>query len=149
MVLRRSGLRWFLTGAAVVFALLFVAAITADQSHENSAALVLGTRIFAAVAAAVSAGAAVRIFRQGIFADTTGVMVRNVFRTYRLRWPDIDHFEQPPPYGRRWNAGLRICLKNGAVVPAQLYARGPFSKSSFAAAEVNALNDLHRKSLPH
>jgi hypothetical protein len=64
----------------------------------------------------------IRIARTGIFAGPEQVIVRNYFRTYRVGWAEITGFELPRYRPRRQN-GLGICLTEGAMIRATLYAR--------------------------
>lgn len=89
----------------------------------------------------------VRIARTGIFAGPEQVIVRNYFRTYRVGWAEITGFDPPRYRGRRQN-GLGICLTDGAMIRATLYARGAADRGTAARTVIQELERLRSQRVP-
>jgi hypothetical protein len=91
----------------------------------------------------------VRVARLGMFAGPEQLVVRDYFRTYRIRWTEIASFEPPPPYETLRKAGLRIRLVDGHVISATLYARNGLDTGSRATLDaVQKLNRLLAERAP-
>ncbi len=78
----------------------------------------------------------VRVARLGLFAEPSQLMVRDIFRTYKISWSEIAGFEVPPPHGTWRKTGIRIRLLDGRVISATLYTRGSLERTSLAARRV-------------
>jgi hypothetical protein len=72
-------------------------------------------------------------------------LVRNILRTYRIAWTDIQRIDPPPPYGRFRNAGIVIDLNDGRRMYANLYSRGPISRNTFGDDVVGQLRELQTR----
>jgi len=102
-------------------------------------------RLIVAPLAVLALWITVGVFRQGIWSRSDGIVVRNVFRSYRASWSDVQDIERPPSYGKMGKAGLQVVLANGERISAALFAAGPFSRETHADAVVEALrSDLQR-----
>jgi len=88
---------------------------------------------------------AIRIANLGIFAGPDQLVVRDYFRTYRIRWEQISGFEKPPPYGTLRKAGLRIHLSDGRVISATLYGRSGADSGHAASVAVEKLEQLRQQ----
>lgn len=149
---RRSFSRWWLFGCTSVFALVGLSGIP-ESSHEGGyydtdSAFVVGSRLFYGTMALVSIFLMIRIARMGIFADDTGLTIRNVFRTHRVEWGEVLGFERPATYGRMRRAGLKVMLRDRPPVYVVLYSAGPFNKAGFADETIARLESLrlaHRR----
>jgi hypothetical protein len=85
---------------------------------------------------------AIRIANLGIFAGPDRLVVRDYFRTYRIRWEEISGFEKPPPHGTFRKSGLRIHLSDGRVISATLYERTGGDSGHAASVAVEELEQL-------
>jgi hypothetical protein len=83
-----------------------------------------------------------RVLRQGIFVDSSGLLVRNVFRVQRVAWSDVKGFEGPARYGRIKDAGIQIELNDGRTMYANLFSLGPFHRSSHFDNILRQLREL-------
>jgi hypothetical protein len=88
---------------------------------------------------------AIRIANLGIFAGPDRLVVRDYFRTYRIRWEEISGFEKPPPHGTFRKSGLRIHLSDGRVISATLYERTGGDSGHAASVAVEELEQLRRQ----
>lgn len=143
---RRSFNRWWLFGCTSVFALIGLAMIP-ESSHEGGyydtdSAFVVGSRVFYGTMAVVSIILMIRIARMGIFADQTGLTIRNVIKTHRVEWSEVVGFERPAAYGRVRRAGLKVMIRNRPPIYAALYSAGPFNKACFADETIARLEAL-------
>jgi len=82
------------------------------------------------------------IFRIGVFPSSDGVLVRNVVRSRRLAWDEIDRFD----WGRRGNYPVGgVYLKDGEFIPATALSP-PFElKHGTARAVPRALAGLNHE----
>ena len=88
---------------------------------------------------------AIRIANLGIFAGPDQLVVRDYFRTYRIRWEEISSFERPPPYGTLRKSGLRIHLSDGRVISATLYEQTRMDSGQAASVALEKLEQLRRQ----
>ena len=88
---------------------------------------------------------AIRIANLGIFAGPDQLVVRDYFRTYRIRWEKISGFEKPPPYGTLRKSGLRIHLSDGRVISATLYEESGTHSRRAANAALEKLEQLRQQ----
>jgi Bacterial PH domain len=102
----------------------------------------IGQRLFNGPLLLVTLWILIGIVRQGVFVEQDGLRVRNIFRTYRLDWDDIDRIDPPRKYGVLRNTGIQFSLRDGHNVSAALYAAGPLNRSTFADETVNDLRHL-------
>ena len=79
-----------------------------------------------------------RILRLAIVVEAYQLIVRNVFRTYRIHGSAIDHFELPSAYGRLWKAGLPVLLKSGRTISASAFAVTPVDTDDGLGLRVTA-----------
>jgi hypothetical protein len=98
-------------------------------------------KVFSAVGLLACAIWGIRIAMTGIFAGPEQVIVRNYFRTYRVGWAEITGFDPPRYLARRQN-GLGICLTDGAMIRATLYARGAGDSGTAASKAIQELERL-------
>lgn len=143
---RRTFSRWWLFGCTSVFALIGLSGIP-ESSHQGGyydtdSAFVIGSRVFYGTMAVVSIFLMIRIARMGIFADHTGLTIRNVFKTHRVEWSEVVGFERPATYGRMRRAGLKVMIRNRPPIYAALYSAGPFNKAGFADETIARLESL-------
>jgi hypothetical protein len=141
---RRTPVRLWLTAMASGFLLIAVSMLfSAGPDGTDSPTLL--QQLIVAPFAGLMLWITVGVFRQGVWSDPHGISVRNVFRSYRASWAEVEAIERPPPYGKMGNAGLQIVLKSGERISAALYGAGPFSRPTHADAVVEALrSDLER-----
>ena len=102
------GLRLVGAGAIVFLGLLF---FFKSASPFDSTAVRIGGLLVAVIAA-------VRTFRLGIRANQSEIVVRNFFRTHRLRWEDVRQIGIGAGWMGRRTTNLILVAKNGSVVPA-------------------------------
>ena len=76
----------------------------------------------------------------GIFAGPEQVIVRNYFRTYRVGWAEIPGFD-PPHY-------VGICLTDGAMIRATLFALGRGDRGIAASQVIQELEWLRGQRTP-
>ena len=88
---------------------------------------------------------AIRAARAAIFAGADHLVVRDVYRTYRIGWQEIARFEAPPRWGTWRKIGLRIHLRNGQVIAVIAYARGLLDTGRPEEAAVLELEQLRRQ----
>jgi hypothetical protein len=81
-----------------------------------------------------------RVARLAVVVDRDVLMVRNVFWTYRVPRSNISAVEPPPPYGRRWMAGLQVYRRTGRTVSASAFVRTPADLGRSAASPAQALS---------
>jgi hypothetical protein len=126
----------FLTGA--VPGLVFLSGVLVNSTHSwekaTSGAAVLAFAVVGVCGA-----------RLGIFASSGELVVRDYFRTYRIRWPEIAFFEMPPRYGTRRKTGLRIHLTDGRLISATLYGRNVLGSGRAACNVIRELDKLRRQ----
>ena len=137
-----------MTGCIGGFFLIGLALVTADfedSYYGPDSGFVLGYRIVWSVLAVIVFIIMIRWFRMGILATPSRLIVRNVFKTFRIPWADITGFERPASYGLWRNAGLQIRLQDGSTRYAALYAAGPFNRPTFAEGVLDELRQLHER----
>lgn len=145
----RTGARlWGVACASAMFLVGIANATSTSEDWEDSyygsdSGFAIGSRIFYGAIALSSAFVIVRWFRSGIFATRSGLIVRNLFKTFRISWDEVAGFRRPARYGRMRNAGLGICLRDGSTRFSSLYAAGPFNKESFADEVLERLSEIH------
>jgi hypothetical protein len=120
-----------------VFFLVSVSVLSVDSN--------LGQRLFYVPMAVVSAWTTIGVLRQGIFTDRTGVIVRNVFRTYEAQWGDIHSIKAPASYGGLRNSGLQFLLRDGGFINAALFSAGPLNRAGFADEVLQELRAEHER----
>jgi Bacterial PH domain len=124
---------------SVLPGLIFLSGVLVNTTHGWE-------KIANGVVVVAFAALGVRTARLGIVACPEHLVVRDYFRTYRVRWTQIAGFELPPPYGRWRKAGLRIRLLDGQLISATLYARNLFDTGRRPARDiVRELNRLLRQ----
>jgi hypothetical protein len=113
--------RWFLASlAAVAGFTCWGGTLTSDSGAPPR----LAQQVFCWVGAAAFVALAARTARLAVIVGDSAVVVRNVFRSYRLPWPEIASVAGPPPYGTRWRAGVQLRLRDGRTVSASAFVRG-------------------------
>jgi hypothetical protein len=102
------GLRLGVASVAVFLGLLFFFA----SASPFDSTVVRGVGLL------VGAIAAIRAFRLRIRADRSEIVVRNFFRTHRLRWEDLRQIGIGAGWSGRGTTNLILVAKSGRVVPA-------------------------------
>ena len=96
------------------------------------------------IAVTVAAGAiwvGVRMARMSIVADRNGVVVRNLRRTHRLTWDDVNRFRGSSPTSSVSSAPT-IVLANGGVIKVLAASRSalePRNRFDYLAVQLNEL----------
>lgn len=115
---KRSAHRWFLVACIGGFGLIGLVDIPASAYeggyYASDSAFVIASRTFSALVAIGSLFFGIRVARMGVFADETGLTVRNVLRTQRALWGEIAGFGPPGAYGSLRRTGLKIVLRDRA-----------------------------------
>ncbi len=141
MAFRRTPVRLFLilllsVGPGVIFLAGAGSPTTHGWEKVASATVVLAFAILG-----------IRIAMTGIFAGPEQVIVRNYFRTYRVGWAEIPGFD-PPHYVGRGQNGLGICLTDGAMIRATLFALGRGDRGIAASQVIQELEWLRGQRTP-
>lgn len=136
MSFKRSAHRWFLVACIGGFGLIGLVDIPASAYeggyYASDSAFVIASRTFSALVAIGSLFFGIRVARMGIFADETGLTVRNVLRTQRALWGEIAGFGPPGAYGSLRRTGLKIVLRDRPAIFATLYSPGALNRPGFA-----------------
>jgi hypothetical protein len=136
---RRSWARWLMVlFTSVAPGLIFLSGVLVNSTHGWE-------KIANGAAVLAFAVLGVRTARLGIFAWPERLVVRDFFRTYQIRWPEIASFEMPAPYGTWRKSGLRIHLIDGRVISATLYGRGQLDTGRAVRTVVQELDRLRRQ----
>lgn len=144
---RRTFNRLWVTCCIAAFPLIFLSGLITGWSNPGGRVSPGGGAVLAFLTLAglwVTVGWA----RQGIFTDSEGITVRNLFKTYRVRWDEIVGIEPPPTYGGMRNSGLLIRLSNGREVRAALYSAGPYNRPGWADPVVHELREQFARHRP-
>lgn len=83
----------------------------------------------------------VRVSRLAVILDARGVLVRNVFRDYRLAWEDIAAVRPPAEYGAWRDTGVCIERKDGGYVSASAFSLGPLDDDELGQPLVRAIRE--------
>jgi hypothetical protein len=70
--------------------------------------------------------------------------VRDFFRAYEIRWPEIARFEMPRTGALR-KAGLRIHLIDGRLISATIYGRRQLNTHDAARQTIQELGQLREQ----
>ncbi|MER7901436.1 PH domain-containing protein [Streptomyces sp. NPDC096046] len=98
-------------------------------------------RTVCTVAALVGVVLAVRIARLAIVTTPDHLLVRNLFRSYKVPWAQISSIDRPRLHGATRKTGIVINRTDGSSLSATAYVRGPHNRESFAES---VTNDLQR-----
>jgi hypothetical protein len=135
-VVYRRRARWVLVGLAGVMLLVALSGTIASDADAGPGAL---QQIVCGLSAASLAVLMVRISRLAVVVTPEHVQVRNLFRSYRLRWGDVEEVEEPPLYGAWRRAGLRFHVKGGRIISATAFTRGLIDSRSVGSEVVVAI----------
>lgn len=97
---------------AALFGIAFLVVVVLNAVAARKSALSTIPLILVCLGAVVC----LRIFRTALVADQRGVMIRNYFRTYRLRWSDIADFRLDPPATRLEGWELSVVTASGKEI---------------------------------
>lgn len=137
----------FVTGCFLLIGVATAATEDKDSYYEPDSAFIIGSRIGYGIVALISFVLLVRIVRLGIFVNEDGVLVRNLFRTPFVAWPEIARFGRPAGYGLWRKTGLTVVRIDGTAVYAWLYSPGPFNGPNFARSVIEELESLRPQNL--
>ncbi len=90
-----------------------IAAITSSKASEIP---------FAAFMAIFGAAFIYRFVGVWIVADESGLLIRNLYRTWRFRWDEVDDFRLGRPMAMPFGQVIHVLLRNGEVVTADVTA---------------------------
>lgn len=105
----------YVVALSVVPGVIFLSGVMVTSTHGLEKA---GNGV--AVLVCVALG--IRLAGLGVVADDDRIVVRNIFRTHRIRWPEITRFEEEQQVFLR--KGPRIHLIDGRFVAVTIYAKG-------------------------
>jgi hypothetical protein len=128
--------RWILVGLAGVMLLVVLSGIVAGDTDAGPSLL---QQIVCAVSAAILVVVMIQISRLAVVLTPEHVQVRNLFRSYRLRWGDIEAVEEPTLYGTWRQAGLRLRATGGHLISATAFTRGLIDSPNVGAEVVAAI----------
>jgi FtsH-binding integral membrane protein len=139
---RRNGVRLFLTACGALGFLCTVGSVVSTFDTSNH----LGSlrpvwQVLSVAFVVLVAWFTIGVFRQGIWTDSVGVTVQNIFRRYNLAWDQIATIEAPLPYPALRNSGIGFRLQDGGRVNAALYAAGALNRPAFATTVIGELQD--------
>lgn len=97
----------------------------------------LGSRT---VGAAIAVVFAVRLTAMKCVADTSGLFVRNAFRTRHLRWDEVATFTIGPVHGLGIE-GVHTVLRNGQDIAIDTTARRPSSQRPWMEQQAQRLRE--------
>lgn len=83
---------------------------------------------------------AFRWWRAAIVVSPGKVTIRGLLRSRTLDVQSVARFVAPAPYGRLWHTGMRICLINGKVRRAGVFAPTPIDGGVVGSEEAAELN---------
>ncbi|MER5213108.1 PH domain-containing protein [Streptomyces sp. NPDC002838] len=98
-------------------------------------------RTVCTVAALAGVALSVRVARLAIIVKPDHLLVRNIFRTYKVPWEQITSIDPPKRYGATRKTGIVISRTDGSALSATAYVRGPHNREQFAES---VANDLQR-----
>lgn len=101
--------RAYVVGFAVLWCGLLGAAVVAGAVAGSPAA------VLPLLMLAFGAGLTYRLFRVGVLADESGLMVRNYFGTRRYRWSDAEDFRIGKPTNLPFGNAIFVQLRDGGV----------------------------------
>lgn len=133
---RRS--RWLLVLWASLAALVALSGLFVSDDPEASPSSL--QRLICAVILVALVLVALRTARLAVIVDDeAGLVIRNIFRTYRLGWDEVSAVAEPPPYGTWGRGGVRVKLKDGRLLSATAFVKGPFDPQSVGQRLVTEL----------
>lgn len=149
---RRTWVRVFVALCFSVFFLIGLGGVLQSDTdfereslYASDSAGAYALRAFAGVIGIAGLLAMIGWLRMGIVARRSGLTIRNLVRTQRIPWNEIERFEPPESYGTWRDTGLQVHLHDGNVVFAFLYSPGPFSRPTFADDVIDQLEGLRRQ----
>ena len=87
-----------------------------------------------------------RILRQAVIANEEGLLVRNIYRTSRYRWHEVEGFRTGRPSFQPFGKQIHVLLRNGEIVPIDVSIR--FWRFSGGEAKVQEMLTRLRAWLP-
>lgn len=100
---------------------------------------VAGPRV-AGVVTAIGLLMAFRWWRAAIVVAPGSVTIRGLLYSRQFDVNSVARFEPPAPYGRLWHTGMRVCLSDGRVRRAGVFAATPIDGAAVGSEEAAELN---------
>jgi len=86
------------------------------------------------------------MFRQAVIANEEGLLIRNIYRTSRYRWEEIEGFRTGRPSFQPFGKQIHVLLRNGEIAPVDVSIR--FFRFSGGEARVQEMLTRLRAWLP-